>query len=312
MNTGSHERPVLRRAGAFLAILLIGVAFAVAQNQPAKKNDARAPAAAPQANAPTAAVAKAEVKAKAVRRGHGLGMTVEGGDQGIVITKIEQGGIAGKAGFREKDKIVSIDHRPFKHARRFEAYLASQGGRPVPVVVQRDGQQQTIVYTPPFRAGDSAWLGVYLEDGDDSPKGAQISQVYPDGPAARAGLESGDVITQVGNEKIESAADLIATVAGMAPNTEAQFTITRNEQPETIPVTLGAHHQQGVMPYGNPHEEGGQQAENNPFDTIPPHAMRLEHDRRNAEQHERIESEIRALREEIHQLREELKQSRSN
>jgi predicted metalloprotease with PDZ domain len=311
MNTEPRYRLWLRRAFPFLILLLLGVAVAAAQNQATKKADPKAQPSAPQTKAKSDATAAADVKVKTVKRGHTLGMTVDTGDQGVVITKIEQGGIAGKAGFREKDKIVSVDHRAFKHPRRFEAYLASQAGRPVPVVVMRDGQQQTIMYTPPFRAADSAWLGVYLEEGEHPEKGAQISQVYPDGPAARAGLEPGDVITQVDKAKIESAADLIDTVAGMAPEAQAQFTILRNDQQETIPVTLGSHHQQGAMPYNTPQDEGGQpQASNNPFDTIPPHAMRLEHDRRTAEQHQRIEEEIRALREEIRQLREELKQSR--
>jgi S1-C subfamily serine protease len=301
----------LRKAVPFLILLLLSVAVAVAQNQPTKKVDSKTSPAAPQAKPAPAPAANVEVKTKPVHRGHDLGMTVTSDGQGVVITKVEPKGHAGKAGFREKDKIVSVDHRPFKHHRQFEAYIASHGGRPVPVVVTRDGQQQTIMYTPPFRAADSAWLGVYLEEGETPASGAQISQVYPDGPAARAGLEPGDLITQVDNEKIANAADLIATVAGMAPETQSRFTILRNGEPEAIPVTLGSHHQQGVMPYNNPQgEEGQPQAGFNAFDTIPPHAMRLEHDRRNAEQHERIESEIRALREEIRQLREELKQPR--
>jgi len=120
------------------------------------------------------------------------------------------------------------------------------------------------------------------------------------------------VINQIDNEKIDNAADLIATVGGMAPDTQTQFAIKRNNQKETIAVTLGSYHQQSVMQYDNGQREDGQPqaGHNNAFDNIPPYAMRLEHDRRNAEQHQRIEEEIRALREEIRQLRDELKQSR--
>ena len=41
---------------------------------------------------------------------------------------------------------------------------------------------------------------------------AEISQVYPNGPAARAGLRSGDVIVQVNGQKVEDAAELVALV----------------------------------------------------------------------------------------------------
>ncbi|HEY3963006.1 MAG TPA: PDZ domain-containing protein [Planctomycetaceae bacterium] len=310
MNNESRVRPFLYPASACVALLLLGVAIAAAQNQVTKQ--AKTQPAGAQAQAKTDPSATSDGKSKSVRRGHALGMTVEAGDQGVVISKVEPGGAAAKAGFHEKDRIVSADHRQFKHPRQFEAYLSSHGGLPIPVVVQRDGQQQTIMYVPPFRSADSAWLGVFLEERDIPTNGAQINQIYPDGPAARAGLQPGDLITQVGDEKITNAADLIAAVAGMAPQTEAKFAVTRNEKKETIAVTLGSHHQQGVMPYNNPqHEDGSQpQVSTNGMDMIPPYAMRLEHDRRNAEQHQRIEEEIRALREEIHQLREELKQSK--
>jgi predicted metalloprotease with PDZ domain len=313
MITMRPERSLLRYTGACSAVLLLGVAMALAQNQ-GKQGDQNATNNNATKTAGARAKADADAKGQATRRGHALGMTVEAGDQGVVVSKVEQGGVAGKAGLREKDRIVSADHRSFKNPRQLEAYLSSHGGRPIPVVVMRDGKQQTIMYMPPHRSGDSAWLGVFLEEGENAAKGAEINQVYPDGPAARAGLQPGDIIAQVGNEKIENAADLIATVAGMAPQTEIQFVILRGDQKETIPVTLGSHQQFGPMPNGNQQGEGEQaQAQGghgHAFDTIPPHAMRLEHDRRNAEQHQRIEEEIRQLREEIRQLREELKQSR--
>jgi predicted metalloprotease with PDZ domain len=244
-----------------------------------------------------------------VRRGHMLGMTLEGkGEQGLTISKVEESGPAAKAGLKADDHIVSVDYHTFSRARQLEAYLASNGGRPIPFVVQRDGQQQTIAYTPPYRAGDSAWLGVFLEDGEEDAKGAKINQVYPGGPAARAGLRPGDLITQVNDEKTETPADLISTIAGLDPQTQAHFTISRNDEEQKVDVTLGAHHafaQQGAGGNGQPQQQF--QAGRGPFEDIPPHAMQLEHDRRLAEQHERIENEIRSLREEIHKLREELK-----
>jgi membrane-associated protease RseP (regulator of RpoE activity) len=106
-------------------------------------------------------------------------MTVEAqGNEGIAITNTEEGGIAARAGLKQGDRIISADNHPFKQARQFEAYLASHGGRPISIVIMRDGRQQTIMYTPPYRAGDSAWLGVFLEEGDSKTKGARITQAY--------------------------------------------------------------------------------------------------------------------------------------
>jgi len=248
------------------------------------------------------------------RRGHALGMAVEAqGNQGIAVTQVEESGLAAKAGIRANDRIVTADNRPFRNSRQFEAYLASHGGRPIPIVVVRDNQQQTIMYTPPMRSGDSAWLGVFLEEGDAEAKGARITQVYPGGPAARAGLQPGDTITQVDKQRIESPSDLISLVAQMEPQTEAQFSIVRDQKEEQIPVVLGAHHT--FVQSSTDHDSAsnnGQQAQNgnHAFENVPPYAMQLEHDRREAEQHQRIEQQIEQLRDEIRQLREELKQQR--
>jgi hypothetical protein len=52
-------------------------------------------------------------------------------------------------------------------------------------------------------------------------------------------------------------------------------------------------------------EEGGR-FDDDDYGRIPPHAMGLEHDRRMAEQHQRIEMELRKLQEEVRKLREAL------
>ncbi len=241
-------------------------------------------------------------------KGHALGMTVEAqGNEGLMIANVEDSGVAGRAGLKQGDRIVSADGRTFQRPRQLEAYLASHGGRPIQIVVMRDGRQQSVMYVGPHRAGDSAWLGVFLEEGESGVTGARITQVYPGGPAARGGLQPGDVVTQVNETKIESPADLIATMAEFAPQTAVNFTVMRDEHEQKLPVTLGAY--QHFMPQnGNGADNGQYQAGHEAFENVPPYAMQLEHDRREAEQHERIEQEIRALRDEIRQLRDELKQ----
>jgi serine protease Do len=69
-------------------------------------------------------------------------------------------------------------------------------------------------------AAGKARLGVELADVtdelrqrlglDSAARGAVIMQVEPDSPAARAGLEPGDLIDQVGGEDVKNAADTSA------------------------------------------------------------------------------------------------------
>jgi S1-C subfamily serine protease len=75
-------------------------------------------------------------------------------------------------------------------------------------------------------------------------KGAEISQVYPNGPAARAGLRSGDVITQVNGQKVDDAAELVALIHEMKPQAKADFDVIRDNKSIKVPVTLGSRNQE--------------------------------------------------------------------
>ena len=250
-----------------------------------------------------------------------LGMQVEAnGNQGLSVGSVEEGSAAARAGLRQNDRIVSVGGRTINNQVQFQAFLASQWGRPVPIVIERDGKQMTVQYALPPGQEDQAWLGVFLEEGDANRDGAHISQVYPAGPAARAGLQAGDVIQQIDGQKIAGPGELIGLVQDMQPNAQVQVVIARNDQQQTIPVTLGSRQQEFAQYQGGGYPQYGQQQFNGQFQNgqsgqahdhyyqnVPPYAMSLEHDRRIAEQHERIENEIRQLRDEIKQLREELK-----
>ena len=295
--------------------------------QTRKSNTANQPGvaqAAPAAPATRRETKRAERReAKRARRAMTLGIQVQPqGNQGLQVSGVEENGLAARAGLQQNDRIVSVDGRTFTSGRQLDAYLASQGGRRVPMVIERDGQQMTIPISPAELAADTAWLGVYLEEGEPNTKGARIVHIYPSGPAARAGLRAGDTITQVNDQKIEHPSDLISLVQEMEPQAQANFVVMRDDQETKIPVTLGSRqhfvppggNQGGYGPNGGGNEQPGYadqdghpMAGGEAFEDVPPHAMHLEHDRRIAEQHQRIEQELQALREEIRQLREELK-----
>jgi PDZ domain-containing secreted protein len=56
--------------------------------------------------------------------------------------------------------------------------------------------------------------------------GALVEQVTPGLPAAKAGVQDGEVITAVNGEKVRSATDLIHLTGGLHPGDGASFTIT--------------------------------------------------------------------------------------
>ena len=67
-----------------------------------------------------------------------------------------------------------------------------------------------------------------------------ISSVQGGTPAAKAGLRAGDVITAVGQQRIEDADGLIAAVRSHAPNDKVKITYTRAGKTNTVEVTLAS------------------------------------------------------------------------
>jgi len=69
--------------------------------------------------------------------------------------------------------------------------------------------------------------------------GALVSDVEPAGPAAKAGLKSGDVITEVAGKKVEGPRELRLMVGAMAPGTKVEVKLMREGKEQVIPVELG-------------------------------------------------------------------------
>ena len=74
----------------------------------------------------------------------------------------------------------------------------------------------------------------------DRTTGALVGDVSPDSPADKAGLKSGDVITQFNGQPIQDASQLKLRVAESAPGSIAQLSVSRNGESKTFDVTLGS------------------------------------------------------------------------
>ncbi len=83
-----------------------------------------------------------------------------------------------------------------------------------------------------------AYLGVTVGD-SQSGSGAVIGTVRAGGPAAAAGLKSGDVITAIDGTTILNANELTAAVSSHSPGDKLKITVTRGGSTLTITTTLG-------------------------------------------------------------------------
>ncbi|MGF6883296.1 S1-C subfamily serine protease [Nocardia sp. GAS34] len=87
------------------------------------------------------------------------------------------------------------------------------------------------------------WLGVSAKDGtveNGTLSGAQIADVVPGSPAARAGLAEGDVVVKVGDRTVTASDELTVAVMSQQIGQSVDFQVVRGGRQVTIPVTLGS------------------------------------------------------------------------
>ena len=91
------------------------------------------------------------------------------------------------------------------------------------------------------------YLGVTLSDlnpqtarrFDAAESGALVAEVEPGGPAARAGLEAGDVVTALGSEEVRSSGDLLSALRRYRPGDSVEVTVVEDGGEKTLDLELG-------------------------------------------------------------------------
>jgi len=93
------------------------------------------------------------------------------------------------------------------------------------------------------------YLGVGIQDltptladsfGLRSHGGALVTDVQPGGPGAKAGLRSGDVITAINGQPVESSGSLSLSVGETAPGTKVALDILRDDHREQLTATTSS------------------------------------------------------------------------
>jgi serine protease Do len=92
------------------------------------------------------------------------------------------------------------------------------------------------------------WIGVRIQPvtadiadslGMKASGGALVADPQADGPAAKAGILSGDVITAVNGNAVKDANDLARQIGAMTPGSTAKLTVWRKGDERTVSLTLG-------------------------------------------------------------------------
>jgi len=174
------------------------------------------------------------------------------------VSAINRNSVFASAGFQPNDQFVSIGGQPIANQAAFYRYLGTVPvGQRVPIVVTRNGQQQTIYWTPDQRfvqmqptfrtyiaaAGQPQsgnMLGITLDPSVTD--AAIVASVAPGSQAANAGVRQGDQIVALNDQEISSAAQFDQAASQLAANSPARIAVAR-----TIELQANAVQQTGVV-----------------------------------------------------------------
>jgi regulator of sigma E protease len=138
---------------------------------------------------------------------------------------------AEKAGIRAGDLIVSVADQPVDTWQRFFLQVMPRAEREVPIVIEREGQRQTLRVVPAaqtkFEMGD---IGVLPE------MHPQVRAITPGGVADKAGLRAGDVVLGVKGHEITRDRPLVRII-NENPNVPLAFSVRRDGQVREIVAT---------------------------------------------------------------------------
>ena len=165
-----------------------------------------------------------------------------------VVGTVSPDSAAAKAGMKPGDTVVNIGGKPVGNFSQLQHVLGPKyEGDVVSVTVLRDGKEQefaTVVLTGAVTAFSQPFLGV-LPMRDDPDPGVEVRHVYPDSPAAKAGVKPGDRVMKVapvlpGNPPpvpVANRVQFARMVNSLPAGTDLKLELKRKEGGKTETVT---------------------------------------------------------------------------
>jgi regulator of sigma E protease len=149
--------------------------------------------------------------------------------QPATIGAIAPGSAAEKVGLKPGDIIVSVAGRSVATWDQLDMAVVPRAKRELDIVIERNGQQQTVKVTPDARTkyemGDLGVVPVIQP---------QLAIINPGEPAEKAGLKAGDIVIALNGKLVQY--EELTKILRANPNQQVMFTVKRGEQQLEIPV----------------------------------------------------------------------------
>ncbi|MFO0897125.1 MAG: PDZ domain-containing protein [Pirellulales bacterium] len=176
-----------------------------------------------------------------------LGVSIRGQElyKPAVLAAARAGSPAAKAGLRADDEIVSIDGRPTEHQAAVKTELGRlYAGERVRVGARRGGKDldfevELVDELAPY---ERPFLGILpapvAADAKSPPPGVEVRWVFPESPAAAAGITVGDRIVKFAGQDVADRKALSQAIEALPVGEATPLTVERGGQRVELNATL--------------------------------------------------------------------------
>ncbi len=174
-----------------------------------------------------------------------LGVSLRGSNPAIsdaVVANCHPNSPAQKAGLEAGDKIVEIDGLPIERTAELKEALAQfYAGETIRLTVARENErfERELELVAELFPYEHPFLGILPMRDPLAEGGVAVRYVYPESPAARAGIERGDVLAALAGEPIAGANELRDKLAQFEPGAEVELSVLRDGKASSVALVLG-------------------------------------------------------------------------
>ncbi|MEN8154299.1 MAG: PDZ domain-containing protein [Acidobacteriota bacterium] len=192
---------------------------------------------------------------------------------GVLLTSVSKGEAAEKAGLKKYDVIQYVDGEKMRRPDDLVSVISKKSpGTKVKIVFVRDGKEKKVsavlgqrkVVKYDFKKkfdlqkdfgkrifkfkGGGGYLGVHLMTMKSDlasyfsvkkGEGALITDIEKESPAAKAGLKAGDVLLEIGKDKVKNAADVSEIIGDYKKGDKLKITYLRHKKRGSVIAVLG-------------------------------------------------------------------------
>ncbi|MEX1225003.1 MAG: PDZ domain-containing protein [Pirellulales bacterium] len=172
-----------------------------------------------------------------------MGITLRGKDQfaeAAIVGSVRPNTPADAAGLKAGDEVIEINGKQVNNQAQLKHVVSPlYAGDSVKLLVKRGKEQVDIEMElagelQPFRM---PFIGILPQRGTEE---LVARAIWPDSPAAKAGLQTGDVIKKIGEAAVVNRAEVIEALIANGLEKPVRLTVVRDEEELTPEVTLAS------------------------------------------------------------------------